>query len=63
MFYVMSDGGIEEEFETFAEADAYIEESGCAEDLWIESDEDDYEPSYNEDEGFDPYEGCYTWDC
>lgn len=18
---------------------------------------------YNEDEGFDPYEGCYTWDC
>ena len=63
MFYVMSDCGVEEEFETFAEADAYIEESGCAEDLWVESDEDDYEPSYNEDEGFDPYEGCYTWDC
>ena len=23
----------------------------------------DYDWGYNEDEGFDPYAGCYTWDC
>lgn len=29
-----------------------------------EDDEWDYEePEWNEDEGFDPYEGCYTGDC
>ena len=26
-------------------------------------DEPDYHWGYNEDEGFDPYAGCYTWDC
>jgi hypothetical protein len=26
-------------------------------------DGDDYDWGYNEDEGFDPYAGCYTWDC
>jgi len=27
-------------------------------------DGDPYEDwGYNEDEGFDPYAGCYTWDC
>lgn len=26
-------------------------------------DEPDYDWGYNEDEGFDPYAGCYTWDC
>ena len=26
-------------------------------------DELDYDWGYNEDEGFDPYAGCYTWDC
>lgn len=25
--------------------------------------EDDSDWGYNEDEGFDPYEGCYTFDC
>ena len=25
--------------------------------------EPDYDWGYNEDEGFDPYAGCYTWDC
>lgn len=25
-------------------------------------DDDDYEPDYDEC-GFDPYEGCYTFDC
>lgn len=62
MYYVLSGYGyVEEEFETFEEADAYLEAHGT-EDMWISSDEDD-EPSYNEDEGFDPYMGDYTWDC
>ena len=38
---------------------------------WVEKHEDDDEEEpeydcdwgYNEDEGFDAYEGCYTWDC
>lgn len=32
---------------------------------WDEENEDfeDSDWDYNEDEGFDPYEGCYTWDC
>ena len=25
--------------------------------------DDDVDWGYNEDEGFDPYEGCYSWDC
>ena len=28
-----------------------------------DDEEEDYEPSWNEDEGFDPYMGCYTEDC
>ena len=28
-----------------------------------EDEEDDYEPEFDLDFGFDPYEGCYTWDC
>lgn len=40
-------------------AECYPEES---------EDEDDEYPDYpdwgyDEDEGYDPYEGCYTWDC
>lgn len=31
--------------------------------LSSEEEEEDYEPGYNLDEGFDPYMGCYTWDC
>ena len=30
-------------------------------DDWDDYDED-YEPDYDEC-GFDPYEGCFTWDC
>lgn len=26
-------------------------------------DDPDYDWGYNEDEGFNPYAGCYTWDC
>ena len=28
-----------------------------------EADADDVEEYYNEDMGFDPYMGCYTYDC
>ena len=28
-----------------------------------EEEDYDYDWGYNEDEGFDPYAGCYTWDC
>jgi len=64
-YYVMSDMGIEEEFDSFEEADNYIDANGDPSMLWIATDEDDedYEPSYNEDEGFDPYMGCYSYDC
>lgn len=37
------------------------------EDDYTEYDDEDayydYDWGYNEDEGFDPYAGCYTWDC
>lgn len=37
------------------------------EDEYVEYDDEDYfndyDWGYNEDEGFDPYAGCYTWDC
>lgn len=26
-------------------------------------DPEDWEENWDEDSGFDPYEGCYTWDC
>ena len=55
---------------------AFLEESGhkeLAENLWkvltdaeeFEDDFDDYDRDYEPDvdeTGFDPYEGCYTWD-
>ena len=49
---------------------AFLEEQGkheLAEDLFQtltddEDDFDDYEPDVDEC-GFDPYEGCYTYDC
>lgn len=41
--------------------------SGICSDCWEkmfseDEDEEDYEPDDLE-MGFDPYEGCYTWDC
>ena len=35
---------------------------------WFSADDenevvDDCDWGYNEDMGYDPYEGCYTWDC
>ena len=37
----------------------YLEDEGLTEEDF----DDDFDWGYNEDEGFDPYEGCYTWDC
>ena len=35
------------------------EPDSCDDDYW-----DDFEPDdIDSDEGFDPYEGCYTFDC
>lgn len=36
-------------------------DSDIANDFAPEDEPEDW--GYNEDEGFDPYEGCYTWDC
>ena len=38
--------------------DLYEDEEGFE---YLE-DDCDYDWGYNEDEGFDPYAGCYTWD-
>ena len=37
----------------------------CSKDVDIEpQEEEDWDDwGYNEDEGYDPYEGCYTYDC
>lgn len=41
MFYVFSGyGDLEEEFETFEEADAYLDAHGT-EDMWISTDDDE----------------------
>jgi len=42
--------------------DAYDE--FAADELFLESDYYDFDLEPCDDEmGFDPYEGCYTWDC
>ena len=40
MFYVCSEDGIKKEFETFDDADFYIDNNGD-DDMWITSDADD----------------------
>lgn len=37
----------------------------CEEPEWPETDAEEWdEPAdIDDDMGFDPYEGCYTWDC
>lgn len=50
---------------TAEEREALI--SGICKDCWYnafhEEEEEDDEPDFNLDEGFDPYMGEYTWDC
>lgn len=46
----------------FDKRDAISEE--FADELALADDFDDYdEPDFDLECGFDPYEGCYTWDC
>ena len=40
MFYVLSEWGIEKEFNTEVEASLYIDSAEDGDDLWIASDED-----------------------
>lgn len=57
---VIFENGVTREYDRFDSDDLseYDEE-------YDESSEDfeDSDWGYNEDEGFDPYEGCYTYDC
>lgn len=62
MYYVCDDNGVVREFDNYSDCLAWYD-SFAGEDMWISCDEDDLEPSYNEDEGFDPYMGDYSWDC
>ena len=47
--------------DTFEEAEAFIASQNCPDDFWVSSD-DEPDDCYDEC-GFDPYEGCYTYDC
>ena len=62
MYYVMSDMGVEAEFNNFEDADNYIDENGDPSMLWVCYDDEGYEPDYDEC-GYDPYMGCYSYDC
>lgn len=73
-FYVLDTFGLVAECDSFEEAEAVL--ANESEDAWICTDddeehgfgiEDEDDPSddwdYNEDEGFDPYMGDYSYDC
>lgn len=62
MFYVLSDEGIEREYSNLEDAIHYVD-THEDDDLWISSDEDEEPTDIDSDFGFDPYEGCYTYDC
>lgn len=66
MWYVLCEDGIYGEYEDLNEAEEVcgrLQRGG--DDAWIASDDDDYdEPDdIDDDFGFDPYCGCYTYDC
>lgn len=50
------------EFESYEDALQFVD-ANAAQDLEIlEDEEPDYEDSFDE-VGYDPYMGCYSWDC
>ena len=49
------------EFDTEAEAVAYIEAQDRPDDYWLGT--DDFDLCDVDECGFDPYMGCYTYDC
>lgn len=63
MWYVLTDNGIYDEFDNWSAAEALADKlNSRGIDAWICS--DDEEPAdIDDDFGFDPYEGCYTYDC
>lgn len=58
-WYVCDEFGVVKTFDNEEEACVYAD---THEDTWVCCD-DDCEPSWNEDEGYDPYMGDYSWDC
>ena len=60
MWYVCDESGVIKVFDSEEKACAYANDH---EDTWVCCDGDDCEPSWNEDEGYDPYMGDYSWDC
>ena len=64
MYYVCDYDGIRKEFDTFDEAQEWVESRSDCDDLWISTDDEDYEPDdIDSDFGFNAYAGCYTYDC
>lgn len=66
MYYVMVDpyGECVAEVESLEEAERICESyEGKGEGAWICSDEDDWDEPSDLEMGFDPYEGCYSFDC
>lgn len=63
MYYVCDYDGIRKEFDTFEEADAWLQSRPDCDDMWISCDEDCEPDDIDSDFGFDAYEGCYTYDC
>lgn len=59
MWYVMTNEGCVGEYEYINDA---LERADMLEDAWVCSDEDEPDDSFDEC-GFDPYEGCYNFDC
>lgn len=49
------------EYDSYDEALIVCDRLG--EDAWICSDDDDWDDDPDLEMGFDPYEGCYSWDC
>lgn len=63
MWYVLVDDGIYGEYDSLEEAKAICDRfNSRGEDAWIASD-DYYDDDEDFDLGFDPYCGCYTYDC
>ena len=64
MYYVLYGewGDCVAEFNTEAEAVAYIESRKCPDNYWLGTDIDEPE-DIDSDFGFDPYMGEYTYDC
>lgn len=59
--FMTDEGDFQEIWSADFDRDAISEE--FADELLESDDFDDYEPDFDLECGFDPYEGCYTWDC